>query len=67
MLQKLQVVELKEHCVCYVVFLAINKHLCVSYFCFFKLFYIMCLNKDIYRVQTYKWVFFPMRFKNSLN
>ena len=21
----------------------------------------------LYRVQTYKWVFFPMRFKNSLN
>ena len=20
-----------------------------------------------FRVQTYKWVFFPMRFKNSLN
>ena len=20
-----------------------------------------------HRVQTYKWVFFPMRFKNSLN
>jgi len=25
-LQKVQVIELKEHCVCYVVFLAINKH-----------------------------------------
>ena len=22
---------------------------------------------NFYRVQTYKWVFFPMRFKNSLN
>ena len=31
MLQKLQVVELKEHCVCYVVFLAINRHLCVLF------------------------------------
>ena len=24
------------------------------------------LSTDL-RVQTYKWVFFPMRFKNSLN
>ena len=24
-------------------------------------------NDDDDRVQTYKWVFFPMRFKNSLN
>ena len=24
-------------------------------------------KKYLHRVQTYKWVFFPMRFKNSLN
>ncbi len=31
MLDNVQIIELKEHCVCYVVFLAINKHLCVLF------------------------------------